>query len=304
MSITFLVAGATGFLGRHLVDALRAEGDVVRTLTRATPTTPDETAWDPAAGRLDDAALDGIDVVVNVAGSPTIGNPHSKRWARNLRESRVSTTDTLARAIASRADTGRPLPAFLAQNALGWYGDHGNEVVTEEADSRGDGLMTRVCREWQAAAAPAVDAGARVCFLRTVPVFDRSSPPLKQLLPLYRLGLGARLSDGRQFFPVISLRDWVAGAVHVARDESVRGPVNLCAPRTPTNAEFTQSLAQAVHRKALLAVPAFAIRLGAGEMAKEVLGSVNVVPEVLDRAGFEFRDRDVDDVLAAALHRP
>jgi uncharacterized protein (TIGR01777 family) len=294
-----LVAGASGFLGRHLTEALRSTGDEVRTLTRSAPKAADEIAWDPAAGKLDPSALDDVDVVVNVAGSPTIGNPHSKKWARNLLESRVSTTRTLAEAIAQHP--GRP--AYLAQNGVGWYGDHGPEVITEMSDSRGDAFMTRVSRDWQDAATPAVDAGARVCFLRTVPVYDRTSPPLKQLLLMFKLGLGAQLSDGRQFFPVISLRDWVAAAVRVAHDPSISGPVNLCAPRTPTNAEFTHALASALHRKALLRVPAFVIRPGAGRMANEVLGSLNVTPEVLDKAGFEFQDQDVDDVLATALSK-
>jgi uncharacterized protein (TIGR01777 family) len=209
----------------------------------------------------------------------------------------VSTTRTLADAIAQHP--GRP--AFLAQNGVGWYGDHGPEVITETSDTRGDAFMTKVSRDWQDAAAPAVDAGARVCFLRTVPVYDRTSPPLKQLVLLFKAGLGAQLGDGRQFFPVISLRDWVAAAIHVVHDASISGPVNLCAPRTPTNAEFTHALASALHRKALLRVPGFVIRPGAGRMANEVLGSLNVTPDVLDKAGFGFRDEDVDDVLATAL---
>ncbi len=294
-----LVAGASGFLGTHLVEGLRANGDEVRALVRSEPNGPDQVRWDPAHGVLDPTALDGVHVVVNVAGSPTIGNPHSKKWAHNLRQSRVTTTRTLAEAIAQHPDR----PAYLAQNGVGWYGDHGAEVITETADSRGDAFMTQVSRDWQDAATPAVEAGARVCFLRTVPVYDRSSPPLKQLLLLFKLGLGARLGDGRQFFPVISLRDWVGAAIHVAHVPSMSGPVNLCAPRTPTNAEFTQALASALHRKALLGVPAFVIKPGAGRMANEVLGSLNVTPEALDEAGFEFQDHDVDDVLAAALHR-
>jgi uncharacterized protein (TIGR01777 family) len=214
-----------------------------------------------------------------------------------MRESRVSTTSTLAEAVA--AHPGKP--AFLAQNGVGWYGDHGPEVITEMSDSRGDAFMTNVSRDWQAAATPAVEAGARVCVLRTVPVYDRTAPPLKQQLLMFKLGLGAQLGDGRQFFPVISLRDWVAAVVHVAHAPSMAGPVNLCAPRTPTNAEFTQALARAVHRKAFLRVPAFVIKPGAGRMANEVLGSLNVVPEVLDKSGFQFRDQDVDDVLAEAV---
>ena len=238
-------------------------------------------------------------MVVNVAGSPTLGNPHSKTWARNMLESRVSTTRTLAEAIATHPGK----PAFLAQNGVGWYGDHGPEVITEASGTRGDAFMTNVSREWQSAATPAVDAGARVCVLRTVPVYDRTAPPLKQQLLMFRLGLGAQLGDGRQFFPVISLRDWVAAVIHVGHEASLSGPVNLCAPRTPTNAEFTQALARAVHRKAFLRVPAFVIKPGAGRMANEVLGSLNVVPEVLDKSGFRFRDEDVDDVLAEGLKK-
>jgi uncharacterized protein len=295
----FLVAGASGFLGRHLVEGLRANGDEVRSLVRSTPSAPDQVRWDPAHGSLDPATLDGIDVVVNVAGSPTLGNPHSKTWARNMLESRVSTTRTLAAAIA--AHPGKP--AFLAQNGVGWYGDHGPEVITEASDTRGDAFMTNVSREWQSAATPAVEAGARVCVLRTVPVYDRTAPPLKQQLLMFQLGLGAQLGDGRQFFPVISLRDWVAAVIHVGHDASLSGPVNLCAPRTPTNAEFTQALARAVRRKAFLRVPALVIKPGAGRMANEILGSLNVVPEALDRSGFRFRDEDVDDVLAEALKK-
>ena len=294
-----LVAGASGFLGRHLVEGLRANGDEVRSLVRSVPSAHDQVRWDPAHGSLDPTALDGVDVVVNVAGSPTLGNPHSKTWARNMLESRVSTTRTLAEAIA--AHPGKP--AFLAQNGVGWYGDHGPEVITEASGTRGDAFMTNVSREWQSAATPAVDAGARVCVLRTVPVYDRTAPPLKQQLLMFQLGLGAQLGDGRQFFPVISLRDWVAAVIHVGHDASLSGPVNLCAPRTPTNAEFTQALARAVHRKAFLRVPAFVIKPGAGRMANEVLGSLNVVPEVLDKSGFRFRDEDVDDVLAEGLKK-
>ena len=296
----YLVAGASGFLGRHLVEGLRANGDEVRSLVRSAPGSPDQVRWDPARGSLDPTALDGVDVVVNVAGSPTLGNPHSQTWARNMLESRVSTTRTLAEAIA--AHPGQP--AFLAQNGVGWYGDHGSEVITEASESRGDAFMTNVSRQWQAATTPAVEAGGRVCVLRTVPVYDRTAPPLKQQLLMFRLGLGAQLGDGRQFFPVISLRDWVAAVVHVGHDPSLSGPVNLCAPRTPTNAEFTQALARAVHRKAFLRVPALVIKPAAGRMANEVLGSLNAVPEALDRSGFRFHDEDVDDVLAEALKKP
>jgi uncharacterized protein (TIGR01777 family) len=233
---------------------------------------------------------------VNLAGSPTIGNPHSDRWASNLRESRVTTTRVLAQAVA---DSDRTL-AFLAGNAIAWYGDHGGELVTEASDSRGDSFMTDVTREWQDVAAPAVDAGGRVCFLRTAPVIDGAGAPLKQLRLLTRLGLGARLGSGRQHMAMISLRDWVGGVTYLVEND-VSGPVNLCCPTTPTNAEFTAALARAVHRKAFLAVPAPLIKVGAGRLAPEALGSLNLRPQALEDAGYAFRDRTVDDVVRTGL---
>src|SRR6478735_4259680 len=268
-----------------------------RSRGRRADASPDESSWDPYAGVYDRDVIGRADVVVNLAGTPTIGNVHSRSWARNLRESRVTTTQVLARAIA---DSERR-PAYLAGNAIAWYGDHGDEPVTEASDSRGDSLMTSVTREWQAAAGPAVAAGARVCFLRTAPVMDASGAPLKQLRLLTKLGLGARLGDGRQRMAMISLRDWVGGVVHLAEHDDLSGPVNLCSETTPTNAEFTDALAQALERKAFLVAPGFAVKLGAGPVAGEVLGSINLRPTVLEDSGYSFRDRTVHEVVRAAL---
>ena len=257
---------------------------------------PGESQWDPYAREVDVEVVESADVVVNLAGAPTAGNPHSKKWAAQLRESRVVTTALLAETIA--ASTGRP--AYLAGNGISYYGDQGPTPLTEESGTRGDGLLTQVAREWQAAAAPAVEAGARVCILRTAPVLDRRSAPLKQLLLPFKLGLGSRLGDGRQYFPVISLRDWV-GAVTMLASSTVSGPVNLCCPVTPTNAECTTALAEAVDRKARLAAPAAVLRPAAGAMSPQLLDSVNARPAVLEAAGYEFQDRDVRAVIAAAL---
>ena len=192
MALNVVIAGASGFLGGHLSDELRARGHSVVSLVRRPAHSAHESSWDPYAGIYDRDVVEWADVVVNLAGTPTIGNPHSRTWARNLRQSRVTTTQVLARAIA---DSERK-PAFVAGNAIAWYGDHGDEVVTEASDSRGDSLLTEVTREWQDAAMPAAEAGARVCILRTSPVMHRSGPPLKQLRLLTRVGLGARLGDG------------------------------------------------------------------------------------------------------------
>ena len=292
-----VIAGASGFLGTHLTDALRSRGHQVTRLVRRPASRPDESTWDPYAGTYDRDTLAAADVVVNLAGSPTVGNPHSGKWARELRESRVSTTRVLARAVAETDGT----PTFLAGNAVAWYGDHGDEVITEESDSRGSSLLTEVTREWQAAADPAVEAGARVCVLRTAPVMDKRAAPLKQLRPLFRLGLGARLGDGKQYMPMLSLRDWLGAVIHLAEHATAEGPVNLCCPQTPTNAEFTSALAKAVHRPALAFVPSALLEAGAGAMAPELLGSMNLRPVALEKAGYEFRDRDVTAVLAAGL---
>lgn len=295
-----VVAGASGFLGTHLVGELRQRGHQVTTLTRGAASGTDQATWDPYAGTVDEALIAAADVVVNLAGNPTLGNPHSQKWADELRRSRVTTTRVLAQAIAAA-----PIPpAYLAGNGISYYGDHrdvGDPVLTEDAESRGDALLTSVTREWQAATNAAQDAGSRVCVLRTAPVMDRAAPPLKQLALLFKLGGGAKLGDGRQHMAMISLRDWVGAVAHLAEHESASGPFNLCCTHTPTNAEFTQELAAQLHRPAFLPVPAPLLRLGAGSMAPELLGSLNVVPAALEDSGHTMLDQDVRAVLQTAL---
>lgn len=293
----YLIAGSSGFLGTQLREALVLGGHQVVRLVRGAPAGTDQRRWDPYREPLDQAALDDVDVVVNLAGTPTIGNPHSTKWSSALEESRVATTRTLAAAIAVR-DTK---PVFLAGNAIAYYGDRGNEVLDESADSRGDSLLTRVTRVWQDAAQPAADAGARVCFLRTSPVIDRRSAPLTLLTPLYKLGLGGPLGDGRQYFPVISTEDWVRAVIFLAEHDEISGPVNMCLPETPTNGEFTEALGRALHRPTFLRVPAFVIRPLAGRMASEALGSVRAVPRRLLDAGFAFGDQNISQAIDTGL---
>lgn len=297
-----VIAGSSGFLGTALRRSLATQGHDVIRLVRRQSGAADESTWDPYAGTLDQSLIDSADVVVNLAGSPTAGNPHSKKWARELRESRVTTTRVLAEAVARSVQAGGST-AYLAGNGISYYGDHGDEVIREDADSRGDALLTEVTREWQAAADPAVEAGARVCILRTSPVIDRANPPLKQMLPLFKLGLGSRLGDGRQYFPIISLRDWVGATTHLANDSDSSGAFNLCCPEVPTNREFTDALATAVGRRARLAAPASILKVAAGRMAPEILGSLRAEPAALQQAGYTFQDDDVRQVITAALRR-
>lgn len=292
----FVIGGASGFLGSHLTRELERRGHRVTGLTRGRAGRGRST-WDPANGQVDPEVVAAADVVVNLAGTPTAGNPHSQKWAEELRSSRVLSTSTLAEAIAA---TERK-PAFLAGNGISVYGDHGSERLPETADSRGDDLLTEVTREWEAATEPARSAGARVCILRTAPVMDVRSQPLKGLRVLFKLGLGGRLGDGEQYFPMISLRDWIGGVAHLAEHQDASGPFNLCCPETPTNAEFTQAFGRLLSRPTLIPAPAAAIRLGASRMAPELLGSKNTVPQALIDADYEFRDNDVTAVLAAGL---
>lgn len=292
-----VMAGSSGFLGSHLREELERRGHRVTALVRRPTSRPRESSWDPYAGEVDDDLVASADVVVNLAGSPTAGNPHSKKWAEKLRTSRVTTTRVLAEAVA-RAP--RP-PAYLAGNGISWYGDHGPVPLTESSDSRGHALLTKVTRDWQHATAPASAADARVCVLRTAPVMDRANPPLKQMRLQFLVGLGGRLGSGRQHMPMISRRDWVGAVAFLAEHPTASGPVNLCCPTTPTNAEFTTALRRALHRPAVLPLAGPLIKVAGGAMAPELLGSLNVRPAVLIRLGYQFRDVDVDAVVASGL---
>lgn len=291
-----VLAGASGFLGSHLRPLLEEHGHQVTPLVRR-PARSRESSWDPYSGHVDHGLIADADVVINLAGSPTAGNPHSRKWAKELEQSRVTTTGVLAQAIANA-----PIPlAFLAGNGISYYGDHGSQVLDESAASKGSALLTKVTRAWQAATQPASDAGARVAILRTAPVMDERNAPLKLMLPVFRSGLGARIGSGQQYFPMISLRDWVA-AVGFLTEQPVSGPVNLCCESTPTNAEFTTALAELTRRRALMRTPASLVKVAAGPMAPEVLGSMNTKPVALLTAGYSFADQGVREVLQSGIN--
>jgi uncharacterized protein len=295
--VQIVIAGASGFLGTALTDALVERGHSVVALVRRPTSAPDESSWDPYAGTYDREVIEAADVVVNLAGTALAGNVHAAKWSRELRESRVRTTATLAAAIS----TSERRPAFLAGNGSSFYGDHGEEPVDETSDSRGDSLFTRVCRDWQAATEPAAEVGARVCVLRTSPVMDRRGLTMKLLRGLTLAGLATRLGDGRQYMPMVSLRDWLGGVVHLAEHPTASGPFNLVCPRTPTNAEFTKELARQLGRPAFLVAPAPVIRLAAGAAAPELLNSINAHPAALEAAGYTFKDRNVAEVVRVGL---
>jgi uncharacterized protein len=294
----WVIAGSSGFLGTALRDGLaRAGHDVVR-LMRGDSPSPHDSRWDPYAGQVDLDVVGSADVVVNIAGAP-LARPWTAAHRTAIRESRVRTTATLAQAISAVAAR----PAFLAQSAIAYYGsDRGDTVLDETAPPAGGGFLHEVVQDWEAATQRAEDAGARVCHLRTGIVLDRRGGPLPLMLPVFRLGLGGPLGSGEQYFSVTSLRDWVDAVVFLGTHEAASGAYNLTAPQPPTNAEFTAALGRAVHRPTRLRVPEPVLRTALREASGELLGSLRVVPARLPEAGYTFRDRTVDDVVAAGLH--
>lgn len=298
----FVVAGASGFLGGAWSDVLTQHGHEVVRLVRRTPRGPDEARWDPAAGEIDDDLLADTDVVANLAGANLAHVPWTQGYRDTFLSSRVDTTRTLAEAIGRSSRK----PAFLAQSGVGGYGDHGADVITEETPLDGDSFLADVQRQWEAATAAASEAGARVAIMRTAILLDRRGGALKAMLPAFRLGLGGPIGSGTQYFATISLSDWLGAATFLALGEDVSGPFNVSGPDTATNAEFTQTLASALHRPAKLPVPGFVLRNGlvakvAGPVPSELLVSARVEPARLIEAGYAFAHNDIADRIAAGL---
>ncbi|HEY3003730.1 MAG TPA: TIGR01777 family oxidoreductase [Kribbellaceae bacterium] len=292
-----VLAGSSGFLGTALGRDLTRDGhDVVR-LVRREPSGAGEYRWDPYGASLAPDVLAGADLVVNLAGA-NIGRPWTPSYKKKIRESRVRTTATLAGAIAAVENP----PAFLVQSGVGGYGeDRGDEVLTEDTEL-GEGFLADVVRLWEGAAAPAVEAGARVAYLRTGVVLDADAIAFKLISLPFRLGLGGRLGSGRQYFPVISLPDWLRAVRFVAEHNELSGPFNVCLPEPATYTEFTKALAAALHRPALLPVPGPLIRAATGDFAWELLGSTRAVPRKLLDAGFTFTHPRIEDAITHAVH--
>lgn len=293
-----VVAGASGLIGRALVAALRQAGWQVTRLVRREVRGADEVCWNPASGAIDPAAVEGVDAVVNLAGA----NVGDGRWTRArraaIRASRIESTRTLVQAMAR---AGRRPAVFVSAAATGIYGSRGDEVLTE-VSTAGAGFLAEVCRDWEAEAVAAEKAGVRTVCARFGVVLAAEGGALAKLLPVFRLGLGGRIGDGRQWMSWIG-RDDAVGALRLAIERpECRGPMNLVAPGAVTNAEFTRTLARVVRRPAFCAVPAAVLRLALGTMAEEtILASARVEPVRLREAGFVFRTPGLEDALRAAL---
>jgi uncharacterized protein len=296
--VRILLAGASGFLGTNLRRRLAADGHTHRRLVRGEPAAAEEFRWDPYAGTLPLGALDGVDAVVNLAGAPIAHWPWTASYREQLLNSRVATTQTIATAL-TRLE--RPPPALVNASAVGYYGrDRGDEELTEDS-ARGAGFLADVVEQWEGATRAAETAGSRVVLGRTAVVLDRAGGALRLMRLPFLLGLGGRFGSGRQWFPSISLEDYLAAVVRAATDPQLSGPYNLVAPEPATNAELTKQLGNMLHRPTLLPVPAFALRAGLGELSGELLGSLKVRPSRLLAAGFQFSHPDIEAQLRVAL---
>lgn len=294
-----VVGGASGFLGAPLTAFLRQRGHEVTRLIRSGLPADDASVWEPQTGRIDQVLIDRADAVVNLSGSPISQWPRTAARKREILSSRVTATHTLATAVARSATP----TVFISGSGMSWYGtDRGAEQLTETS-TPGQGFLADVSHKWEAAAAPAVAAGARTCFVRTSLVLDADGGVLKLMLPAWKLGVGARLGSGRQYMSLISRNDWVRAVAFVLEDDNARGAFNFAMPQAVTNAEFTDALGRAVHRPTFLAVPGFAIRAALGGISDDLLGSLQVAPAALSTAGFTFSEPDIRAVLDSALNR-
>ncbi|MFE3497507.1 TIGR01777 family oxidoreductase [Streptomyces sp. NPDC059175] len=291
------VTGSNGLIGTALVRSLRADGhDVVR-LVRRTARGADEVEWDPLRQYVDAAGLIGCEAVVHLAGAGVGEHRWTEAYKKEIRDSRVLGTAAIAEAVASLEEPPRVL---VCGSAIGYYGDTGDRAVDESAPP-GSGFLPAVCEEWEAAAAPAEEAGIRVAFARTGLVVAAEGGAWGRLFPVFRAGLGGRLGSGRQFWSFISLYDEVAALRHIVNTETVSGPVNLTAPEPITNREVTAAMGRVLHRPTLVTVPPVALRFALGEFASDVLASQRVVPAKLLASGFGFTFPSIDDSIRAAL---
>jgi uncharacterized protein (TIGR01777 family) len=296
--MTIVIAGASGLVGSALTKSLRAAGHEVRRLVRGRGAREsDEIAWKPEMGEIDRTRLEGVDALINLAGE----NLGARRWTVARREaiqrSRIDATRTLVTAVGKLS---RKPAVLLNASAVGFYGDRGDEVLTE-ASAIGHGFLSEVCLAWETTAGGASQFGVRTVLLRFGVILASEGGALEKMLPLFRLGLGGRLGSGEQWMSWVAIDDVVGVVHHALNDARCVGPINVVAPAAVTNVELTRALAAALHRPAMFPVPAWALRAAVGRgMADEaLLASTRAAPRRLSEAGYEFRHPTIGQALKA-----
>lgn len=279
-----VVTGATGLIGNALVSHLRETGHAVIKLVRH-PSQDDERKWDPALNQIDLKDLEGIEAVVNLAGESIASGRWTASKKKRILESRLASTRLL---VESFAKMPTPPNVLLNASAIGYYGDRGEEVLTEES-SNGSGFLAEVCKQWEAAAEPASQLGMRVVFLRTGIVLAKEGGALAKMLTPFKFGLGGIVGSGQQFMSWIAIDDLVRIISFLLTETALQGAFNAVGPTPLTNREFTKTLGSVLHRPTLMPLPGFAVKLLLGEMGQELLlGSQRVLPVRLQKAGYSF----------------
>ncbi len=295
-----ILSGASGMLGAALHRSLSTKGVSTLQLVRRVPAAEGQLQWNPDVDSPieNPAPLEGAGAAIHLSGASVAAHRWTDAYKHELEISRIDSTHRLARVLA---ELRQPPKAFLVASAIGIYGDRGDEIL-DETSGPGTGFLADVCQQWEAAAAPAVQAGIRVVHLRFGVVLGKGRGALQQMLPPFRLGLGARLGSGQQWMSWVGLADVVAAVQFALACPDVSGPLNVTAPNPVTNDEFTSALGRQLHRPAFLTVPAFAMRIMFGLMADEaLLASARVQPAKLQAAGFQFSLPTIESALIAAL---
>ena len=293
-----LMSGATGLIGSALTPELEARGHGVRRLTRR-PRAEGDVGWDLDAGTIG-GDLSGTEAVVHLAGESIAEGRWTQEKKRRISESRQKGTRLLAEKIAGLET---PPSVMVSASAIGYYGDRGNELLTEESEP-GELFLSRVCREWEGGADPAREAGVRVVHPRFGIVLSTEGGALGTTLPIFKLGGGGRIGSGRQYWSWVSLDDVVGAIVHAIENDALSGPVNVVGPDPPTNAEYTRVLGRVLGRPTFFAVPAPAARVALGGMADELLlASARVEPAKLEETGYEYRYPELEGALRHLLRR-
>jgi hypothetical protein len=279
-----LVSGVSGPIGAALLPPLKTRGYEITRLVRGAATGENQISWDPGQP-IAPESVSGFDAVVHLAGESIVG-----RWTdekkRKIRDSRVAGTSALATALAHAKDKPQ---VFACSSAIGYYGDRGSEVLNEES-APGTGFLPDVCQEWEAATRAAAEAGIRTVQMRTGVVLSPKGGALGKMLTPFKMGVGGKIGDGRQWMSWIDVQDMVGAIHHILKSDLLQGPVNMVAPRPVTNEEFTKTLASVLSRPAIFPVPAFVVKLAFGEMGETVLlGSQRVEPTQLVMSGYPFR---------------
>lgn len=293
-----LVSGSSGLIGRALVEQFERDGHSVTRLVRpGSSTDADGVTWDPSAGELDAAEVEGVDAVVHLAGE-SINQRWTAETKRRIVESRVQGTRLLSETLADLED---PPEVLVSASAVGYYGDRGDEWLSEDAGP-GDLFISEVCEKWEAAAQPATENGVRVVNLRTGIVLSREGGALPQMLPPFKVGAGGRLGSGEQYMSWLTREDAVGIVDHLIHTPEVEGPVNVCTPDPVTNAEFTDALGSALGRPTVLFVPEFGVKLLFGQMGEELLlASDRMRPTKLQESGYTWSDPELRPALEDVL---